>query len=191
MADGGLPEVSWSAVKAGPPSQNSRTGTQFSAVALSGRTALCPGSGSSGMAIGRSERGAMLLRSGSLPASWRKRSQPIGPHSVRRAIMQASHADRASDSPATLASRGKADGILKSKNTRRSSSWSQPGSTTAGLNYYRANHRNPPFNDRHPASTIPTSWSAKEITAGAKTTVIKTPTFVIWACRTPRFSPVI
>ena len=32
--------------------------------------------------------------------------------------------------------------------------WSQPGSTTAGLNYYRANHRNPPFNDRHPASTI-------------------------------------
>ena len=27
--------------------------------------------------------------------------------------------------------------------------WSQPGSTTAGLSYYRANHRNPPFNDRH------------------------------------------
>jgi epoxide hydrolase 4 len=58
--------------------------------------------------------------------------------------------------------------------------WSQPGSTTAGLNYYRANHRNPPFNDLHPANTIPTSWSAKEITAGAKTTIIRTPTLVIW-----------
>jgi epoxide hydrolase 4 len=58
--------------------------------------------------------------------------------------------------------------------------WSQPGSTTAGLNYYRANHRNPPFNDRHPASTIPTSWSAKEVTKGARTTTIKTPTLVIW-----------
>jgi len=61
--------------------------------------------------------------------------------------------------------------------------WSQPGSTTAGLNYYRANHRNPPFNDRHPASTIPTSWSAKEITQGAKTTIIKTPTLVIWGLK--------
>ena len=61
--------------------------------------------------------------------------------------------------------------------------WSQPGSTTAGLNYYRANHRNPPFNDRHPASMIPTSWSAKEITQGAKTTIIKTPTFVIWGLK--------
>jgi epoxide hydrolase 4 len=61
--------------------------------------------------------------------------------------------------------------------------WSQPGSTTAGLNYYRANHRNPPFNDRHPASTIPHSWSAKEVTAGAKSTIIKTRTFVIWGMK--------
>ena len=61
--------------------------------------------------------------------------------------------------------------------------WSQPGSTTAGLNYYRANHRNPPFNDRHPASTIPTSWSAKEVTKGAPSTIIKTPTLVIWGMR--------
>jgi len=61
--------------------------------------------------------------------------------------------------------------------------WSQPGSTTAGLNYYRANHRNPPFNDLHPPSTIPTSWSAKEITQGAKTTIIKTPTLVIWGMK--------
>jgi epoxide hydrolase 4 len=61
--------------------------------------------------------------------------------------------------------------------------WSQPGSTTAGLNYYRANHRNPPFNDRHPASTIPTSWSAAEVTRGAKTTTIHTPTLVIWGMR--------
>ena len=61
--------------------------------------------------------------------------------------------------------------------------WSQPGSTTAGLSYYRANHRNPPFNDRHPASTIDRSWSAKEVTAGAKTTIIKTPTFVVWGMK--------
>src|SRR6516165_2171560 len=61
--------------------------------------------------------------------------------------------------------------------------WSQPGSTTAGLNYYRANHRNPPFNDRHPASTIPSSWSAKEVTQGAKTTTIRTPTLVIWGMK--------
>lgn len=61
--------------------------------------------------------------------------------------------------------------------------WSQPGSTTAGLNYYRANHRNPPFNDRHPASTIPTSWSAKEVTEGAKSTIIDVPTLVIWGMK--------
>ncbi|HXI31157.1 MAG TPA: alpha/beta hydrolase [Vicinamibacterales bacterium] len=61
--------------------------------------------------------------------------------------------------------------------------WSQPGSTTAGLNYYRANHRNPPFNDRHPASTIPTSFSAKEVTQGAKSTKIATPTLVIWGLK--------
>ncbi len=61
--------------------------------------------------------------------------------------------------------------------------WSQPGSTTAGLNYYRANNRNAPFNDRHPASTIPRSWSAKDITAGAKSTIIKVPTLVIWGLK--------
>lgn len=61
--------------------------------------------------------------------------------------------------------------------------WSQPGSTTAGLNYYRANHRNPPFNDRHPASTIPRSWSAAEVTKGAKATTIRLPTLVIWALK--------
>ena len=63
------------------------------------------------------------------------------------------------------------------------SAWSQPGSTTAGLNYYRANHRNAPFNDRHPASTIPTSWSAKEVTEGAKTTILAMPTLVIWGMK--------
>jgi len=61
--------------------------------------------------------------------------------------------------------------------------WSQAGSTTAGLNYYRANHRNPPFNDRHPASTIAHFWSAKEVTDGAKSTVIKMPTLVIWGMK--------
>jgi epoxide hydrolase 4 len=61
--------------------------------------------------------------------------------------------------------------------------WSQEGSTTAGLNYYRANHRNPPFNDRHPASTIAHSFSAKEFTEGAKSTVIEIPTLVIWGMK--------
>jgi len=61
--------------------------------------------------------------------------------------------------------------------------WSQPCSTTAGLSYYRANHRNPPFNDRHPASTIPSSWSAADVTQGAKTTIIKTPTLVVWGMK--------
>ena len=61
--------------------------------------------------------------------------------------------------------------------------WSQPGSTTAGLNYYRANHRNPPFNDRHPASTVPSSWSAAAVTAGATSTIINVPTLVIWGLK--------
>jgi epoxide hydrolase 4 len=61
--------------------------------------------------------------------------------------------------------------------------WSQPGSTTAGLNYYRANHRNPPFNDRHPAATIPRSWSAADMTKGAKATTIRVPTLVIWGMK--------
>jgi pimeloyl-ACP methyl ester carboxylesterase len=57
--------------------------------------------------------------------------------------------------------------------------WSQPGC----LNYYRANHRNPPFNDTHPASTIAHSWSAKEVTQGAKSTIIRTPTLVLWGMK--------
>ena len=61
--------------------------------------------------------------------------------------------------------------------------WSQPGSTTAGLNYYRVNHRNPPFDDRHPPSTVPQSWSAKELTAGVKDTIIRIPTLVIWGMK--------
>ena len=61
--------------------------------------------------------------------------------------------------------------------------WSQPGSTTAGLNYYRANRRNAPSNDIHPASTIPHSWSAKEVTEGAKSVIIKVPTLVIWGMK--------
>lgn len=61
--------------------------------------------------------------------------------------------------------------------------WSQPGSTTAGLSYYRANHRNAPFNDTHPASTIPHSWSAKEVTQGARSLIIRVPTLVIWGMK--------
>jgi len=67
--------------------------------------------------------------------------------------------------------------------------WSQPGSTTAGLNYYRANHRNAPFNDLHPASTISTSWSAAEVTKGAKSTTINVPTLVIWGLRDTAILP--
>lgn len=67
--------------------------------------------------------------------------------------------------------------------------WSQPGSTTGGLNYYRANHRNPPFDDLHPASTIPDSWSANRVTAGAKSTIIKTPTLVIWGMKDTALLP--
>ncbi len=61
--------------------------------------------------------------------------------------------------------------------------WSQAGSTTGGLSYYRANNRNAPFNDRHPASTITHSWSAKEVTAGAKSTIINVPTLVLWGMK--------
>src|SRR5204862_4278022 len=48
---------------------------------------------------------------------------------------------------------------------------------------YRAHHRNAPFNDRHPAATIPTSWSAKEVTQRATSTIIRTPTLVIWGMK--------
>ncbi|HLG90527.1 MAG TPA: alpha/beta hydrolase [Alphaproteobacteria bacterium] len=61
--------------------------------------------------------------------------------------------------------------------------WKVPGALDAGLNYYRANHLNPPFNETHPASSIPTHWSAKEVTEGAKSTIIKTPTLVIWGLK--------
>jgi pimeloyl-ACP methyl ester carboxylesterase len=58
--------------------------------------------------------------------------------------------------------------------------WSVPGALNAGLEYYRANHLNPPFNETHPADKIPTSWSGKEVTEGAKSTTIQVPTLVIW-----------
>jgi pimeloyl-ACP methyl ester carboxylesterase len=58
--------------------------------------------------------------------------------------------------------------------------WSVPGALNAGLEYYRANHLNPPYNETHPADKIPTSWSAREVTEGAKAPIIKVPTLVIW-----------
>jgi pimeloyl-ACP methyl ester carboxylesterase len=58
--------------------------------------------------------------------------------------------------------------------------WKQPGALTGGLNWYRANHLNPPFNDRHPADKVPTSWSADAVLKGARTRTIATPTLVIW-----------
>ena len=67
--------------------------------------------------------------------------------------------------------------------------WSQPGSTTGGLNYYRANHRNPPFNDTHPKSMVPTHWSPKEFTAGATSTIVHVPTLVIWGLQDGALPP--
>jgi pimeloyl-ACP methyl ester carboxylesterase len=58
--------------------------------------------------------------------------------------------------------------------------WSVPGALNAGLEYYRANHLNPPYNETHPKEKIPTSWSAKEVTEGAKSPIIKLQTLVIW-----------
>ena len=58
--------------------------------------------------------------------------------------------------------------------------WSVPGALDAGLDYYRANHLNPPYNETHPKDKIPTSWSAKDVTEGAKSTTIHVPTLVIW-----------
>ncbi len=58
--------------------------------------------------------------------------------------------------------------------------WSVPGALNAGLDYYRANHLNPPFNETHPADKIPTSWSAAAVTEGAKSPIIHVPTLVIW-----------
>jgi hypothetical protein len=69
--------------------------------------------------------------------------------------------------------------------------WSQAGSTTGGLNYYRANHRNPPFNDRHPAWTIPHSWSANEVTAEGEVDGLQNADARdLGDVRTPRFCPV-
>lgn len=58
--------------------------------------------------------------------------------------------------------------------------WKVPGSMDAGLNYYRANHLNPPFNETHPADKVPTSYTAKEMLAGFTNTQIAVPTLVIW-----------
>lgn len=58
--------------------------------------------------------------------------------------------------------------------------WKVPGSMDAGLNYYRANYLNPPYNDTHPAEKIPTSYSAKEMLAGIPNTTVTVPTLVIW-----------
>lgn len=59
-------------------------------------------------------------------------------------------------------------------------SWQQPGSLVGGLNWYRANHLNPPYNDTHPAAKVPTSWTADFVLGGAKTKIIQTPTLIVW-----------
>ena len=67
--------------------------------------------------------------------------------------------------------------------------WSQPGSTRAGLNYYRANNRNGPFNDLHPKEMVKKSWSAAEMTPGAKSPVVNVPTLVIWGLKDEALLP--
>jgi pimeloyl-ACP methyl ester carboxylesterase len=61
--------------------------------------------------------------------------------------------------------------------------WSQPGAYRAARDFYKANHRNPPFNSTHPANTVPASWSAEAVTRGAKSIMIQVPTAVLWGIR--------
>jgi pimeloyl-ACP methyl ester carboxylesterase len=58
--------------------------------------------------------------------------------------------------------------------------WKVPGSMDAGLNYYRANRLNPPFNETHPAEKVPSSYSAKEMLAGFANTQVTVPTLIVW-----------
>ena len=67
--------------------------------------------------------------------------------------------------------------------------WSQPGSTTAGLAYYRANDRNPPYNGTHPAAMVTRSWDAKAMTKGAKSTIVHVPTLAIWGLKDNSVGP--
>lgn len=58
--------------------------------------------------------------------------------------------------------------------------WKVPGSMDAGLNYYRANRLNPPFNETHPADKVPSSYSSKDMLAGFASTQVTVPTLVVW-----------
>ena len=62
------------------------------------------------------------------------------------------------------------------------SAYSQPGSNEAGINWYRANHANPPFNSRVPAANVKRSFSATEL-VGANDLTVRVPHLVIWGLR--------
>jgi pimeloyl-ACP methyl ester carboxylesterase len=57
---------------------------------------------------------------------------------------------------------------------------SAPGAFGASTNCYRANDLNPPFNDTHPRSEVARSFSAKNVTEGAKSIVATMPTLLVW-----------
>jgi pimeloyl-ACP methyl ester carboxylesterase len=66
---------------------------------------------------------------------------------------------------------------------------STPGAQGAATNWYRANDLNPPFNDTHPASQVARSWSAKAVTEGAKSDVLKMPTLIVWGVNDAALPP--
>lgn len=68
------------------------------------------------------------------------------------------------------------------------SAWSQPGSNEAGINWYRANHANPPFNSRTPAANVKKSFSAVGV-IGAEDMMVRMPHLVIWGVRDTALQP--
>lgn len=66
---------------------------------------------------------------------------------------------------------------------------STPGAQGAGANYYRANDLNPPFNDTHPPSEVARSFSAKAVTEGAKSVILKMPTLIVWGVKDGALPP--
>jgi pimeloyl-ACP methyl ester carboxylesterase len=66
---------------------------------------------------------------------------------------------------------------------------SAPGAFGASTNYYRANDLNPPFNDTHPRSEVARSFSAKNVTEGAKSIVATMPTPLVWGVKDHALPP--
>ncbi|MEI6391914.1 MAG: alpha/beta hydrolase [Verrucomicrobiota bacterium] len=66
---------------------------------------------------------------------------------------------------------------------------SGPGAFAACMNYYRANDINPPCNDTHPQSEVVRSFSAKAVTAGAKSIVATMPMLLVWGVKDHALPP--